>query len=315
MPAEVLSDFGWGPRERTFPGAGAGETGTLAREGRNPRRSRRGVVNPRLRPCPAHPGRRRRPRSRSQFRSRSQRTGTRTPPGIRTNQGSSGEDSTPLLTGGTRPRRFRLFAFSTPGTVRRPLPGQEQAAEGLLRCGSRSRCLVSCERFPQLPGRRARRHHVPRLPRPHHVGKAHPDPCGIAEVCLLEQDQQQAGEAVLRAAEETGEVPGVVQLAVFPGINCGLGHDGPPGIELITERGDDGHMPVLAVLSVIALWFLSSHGKGTAPGRLVAWGSAVVVVWVLLAIKAPGVADGIPGSFASGIGAAVTGFGAFIRAL
>src|ERR1019366_5942234 len=44
MPAEVLSDFGWGPRERTFPGAGAGETGTLAREGRNPRRSRRGVV-------------------------------------------------------------------------------------------------------------------------------------------------------------------------------------------------------------------------------------------------------------------------------
>src|ERR1039458_8105162 len=42
MPAEVLSDFGWGPRKRTFPGAGAGETGTLAREGRNPRRSRRG---------------------------------------------------------------------------------------------------------------------------------------------------------------------------------------------------------------------------------------------------------------------------------
>ena len=74
-------------------------------------------------------------------------------------------------------------------------------------------------------------------------------------------------------------------------------------------------MPVLAVMSVIVLWFLSSHGKGTAPGRLVAWGSMLVVVWVLLAIKAPGVADGIPGSFASGIGVAVTGFGAFIRAL
>src|ERR1019366_8686724 len=49
MPAEVLSDFGWGPRERTFPGAGAGETGTLAREGRNPRRSRRGVVKSEVR--------------------------------------------------------------------------------------------------------------------------------------------------------------------------------------------------------------------------------------------------------------------------
>jgi hypothetical protein len=84
---------------------------------------------------------------------------------------------------------------------------------------------------------------------------------------------------------------------------------------LITERGDDERMPVLAVLSVIVLWFLSSHGKGTAPGRLVAWGSMIVVVWVLLAIKDPGVADGIPGAFASGIGAAVSGFGVFIRAL
>jgi len=39
------------------------------------------------------------------------------------------------------------------------------------------------------------------------------------------------------------------------------------------------------------------------------------VVWVLLAIKDPGVADGIPGAFASGIGEAASGFGAFIRAL
>jgi hypothetical protein len=82
-----------------------------------------------------------------------------------------------------------------------------------------------------------------------------------------------------------------------------------PGLELITDRSDDERMPVLAVLSVIVLWFLSSHGKGTAPGRLVAWGSLVAVVWVLLAIKDPGVADGIPGAFASGIGEA------FIRAL
>ena len=84
---------------------------------------------------------------------------------------------------------------------------------------------------------------------------------------------------------------------------------------MITERGDDERMPVLAVLSVIVLWFLSSHGKGTAPGRLVAWGSMIAVVWVLLAVKDPGVAGGMPSAFASGIGEAATGIGKFISAL
>lgn len=71
-------------------------------------------------------------------------------------------------------------------------------------------------------------------------------------------------------------------------------------------------MAVVAVLVIVALWYLATHGKGTAPGRLVAWGSMIVVVWVLLAIKDPGVADGIPGAFASGISQAASGFGEFL---
>jgi hypothetical protein len=78
------------------------------------------------------------------------------------------------------------------------------------------------------------------------------------------------------------------------------------------RSGDDDLVEVVAPLAVIVLWWLSTHGKGTAPGRLVAWGSAVIIVWVLVAIKDPGAADPIPGAFAAGIGQAASGLGAFL---
>ena len=71
-------------------------------------------------------------------------------------------------------------------------------------------------------------------------------------------------------------------------------------------------MAVLAPFAVIVLWYLATHGKGTAPGRLVAWGSAVIVVWVLVGFKNPGVAGTIAEGFASGISQAASGFAAFL---
>jgi hypothetical protein len=72
---------------------------------------------------------------------------------------------------------------------------------------------------------------------------------------------------------------------------------------------------VVSVLFVVAIWWVATHGKGTAPGRLVAWLSAIIVVWVLLAIKDPSVAGGAPSAFASGIGQAATGLGDFLSRL
>lgn len=69
---------------------------------------------------------------------------------------------------------------------------------------------------------------------------------------------------------------------------------------------------VLAPLSLIALWWVATHGKGTAPGRLVAWGSAAVVLWLLVAMKNPSAADGVASEFASGMSRFITGLGHFI---
>jgi len=72
---------------------------------------------------------------------------------------------------------------------------------------------------------------------------------------------------------------------------------------------------VLSVLAVALIWRLAVKGKGGAALRLVAWGSLIIVVWVLLAVENPGVADGIPGAFASGISQAVSGLGRFLGML
>jgi hypothetical protein len=74
-------------------------------------------------------------------------------------------------------------------------------------------------------------------------------------------------------------------------------------------------VPVVAVLAVIALWYVSTHGKGTAPGRLVAWLVAAVVVWVMVDLQDPRSGGMVASGFASGIGQAVTGIGKFIGLL
>ena len=74
-------------------------------------------------------------------------------------------------------------------------------------------------------------------------------------------------------------------------------------------------MAVLSVLIVIGLWWLATHGKGTAPGRLVAWLSAIIIVWVLVSLKNPTAAGNVASGFASGINQALTGIGHFLSLL
>jgi hypothetical protein len=69
---------------------------------------------------------------------------------------------------------------------------------------------------------------------------------------------------------------------------------------------------VVAPLAVIALWWVSTHGKGGAALRLAAWGSAIFVLWILIAFKEPRVATGIASGFADGISQAVSGLAKFL---
>lgn len=71
-------------------------------------------------------------------------------------------------------------------------------------------------------------------------------------------------------------------------------------------------MAVLAVVAVVALWRLSTKGKGTAPGRLVAWGSLVVVVWVLVGFHDAHEAGTLAQDFVEGISQAASGFASFL---
>lgn len=59
---------------------------------------------------------------------------------------------------------------------------------------------------------------------------------------------------------------------------------------------------VFVVLAVVAVWWLSSHGKGEIKLRLLAWLLLPVIVWLLIAAQSPAEA----GRIASGVAAGVT---------
>jgi hypothetical protein len=125
-----------------------------------------------------------------------------------------------------------------------------------------------------------------------------------------------AGLTPAAVAGELDSVNAAVRAATrFGG---GLGHgvlSRFPGVELITDRGDDGAMAVLVVFGVIVLWWLATHGKGTAPGRLVAWLVAIAVLWVVVAVKNPSAASSLASGMATGASQAASGIGAFFGSL
>lgn len=69
---------------------------------------------------------------------------------------------------------------------------------------------------------------------------------------------------------------------------------------------------VLAPLSVIAIWYISTHGKGAAALRLAAWGAAVVVVLVLVSFKDPAAAGAVVSGWFRGISQAASGLAHFL---
>jgi hypothetical protein len=75
---------------------------------------------------------------------------------------------------------------------------------------------------------------------------------------------------------------------------------------------DDGVAAVLAPLSVVAIWYLAVHGKGAAALRLVAWGSALVVLLVLISFKDPAAAGAVVTGWFDGISGFITGLGRFL---
>jgi hypothetical protein len=69
---------------------------------------------------------------------------------------------------------------------------------------------------------------------------------------------------------------------------------------------------VLAPLSVIALWWLATHGKGLVVARLAVWLAAVIVVLVLVAMRNPAAAGAVVSGWFTGISGFITGFGRFL---
>lgn len=67
----------------------------------------------------------------------------------------------------------------------------------------------------------------------------------------------------------------------------------------------DAGPAVAVVIVIIAIWYLSTHGKGGAGFRLIAWLLLPVILWMLLAVHDPAQAERIASGTASGVAVAV----------
>jgi hypothetical protein len=82
------------------------------------------------------------------------------------------------------------------------------------------------------------------------------------------------------------------------------------------STGTSDVAPALGVtLTVIAIWWISTHGKGSAALRLIAWAAALGVLWLLLAVHSPAQAGHIASGAASGVAVAISAFSQFAGGL
>lgn len=72
---------------------------------------------------------------------------------------------------------------------------------------------------------------------------------------------------------------------------------------------------VAVVLGVIAIWWISTHGKGSASLRLIAWTMLPVMMWLLVAVASPAEAGRIASGAASGVAVAVSGFSQLVSVI
>ena len=77
----------------------------------------------------------------------------------------------------------------------------------------------------------------------------------------------------------------------------------------------DAGPAVAVVLGVIAVWWVSTHGKGGAGHRLVAWMLLPLMLWLLLAVDSPAQAGRIASGAATGVAVAVSGFSRLVSGI
>jgi nucleoside permease NupC len=70
---------------------------------------------------------------------------------------------------------------------------------------------------------------------------------------------------------------------------------------------------ILAVIFVIAIWWLTTHGKGNLASRLVAWLLLTAAILLAIAINDPRLAGSILEGFAVGIGNAAKALTQFLK--
>ena len=81
-----------------------------------------------------------------------------------------------------------------------------------------------------------------------------------------------------------------------------------------TIAGSVGPAAIL-IAAVVAIWWLSTHGKGSAGYRLIAWLLLPAILWVLVAVHSPAAAGRIASGAASGAGTAIGAVGRLFSGL
>lgn len=78
------------------------------------------------------------------------------------------------------------------------------------------------------------------------------------------------------------------------------------------STGTTDAAPALGVaLTVIAVWWVATHGKGSAALRLIAWTALLGVLWLMLAVHSPAQAGRIASGAASGVAVAISAVSQF----
>lgn len=88
-------------------------------------------------------------------------------------------------------------------------------------------------------------------------------------------------------------------------------------IALAAASAVPGHTAdgVGVAIAVIGIWWISTHGKGGAALRLIAWVLLPLMFWLLLAVHDPGQAGRIASGAASGVSVDISAFSSLFSAI
>jgi hypothetical protein len=80
----------------------------------------------------------------------------------------------------------------------------------------------------------------------------------------------------------------------------------PIALAAASTGTSDAGPAVAVVLGVVGIWWISTHGKGGAALRLIAWVMLPLVLWLLDAVHDPAQAGHIASGAASGVFVAIS---------